>query len=68
AVGLWLAVGERAVWELVLWTGRAALPARPALPDVPAAAEAVPPEETALRPRVLMIATSLSRRGPPVPV
>lgn len=67
-VGLWLAVGERALWALVAATGRRlALAVRVLLAPVPPAPAAPAPAfRTVLRPASSPRTRPLLRRGPPL--
>jgi len=66
AVALWLAVGERALWELLRLAARVVLPRRLALPVVHGALRVGPATAAELPPRGLLLAGALRRRGPPV--
>jgi hypothetical protein len=66
AVGLWLAVGERALWELLWRAARFLVPHVDTVP-VRVVPRPAPGDETLLRPRTHLLAPSVRRRGPPLP-
>jgi hypothetical protein len=63
-VGLWLAVGERALWALVAHAARVLLP-RGGTPPVPQLPGAPPGDQTLLPGSIRLLGHTVLRRGPP---